>query len=109
MIHGLLSELNLTKAFVCISGGILNGLKEELFVHKVRAGAGCKISTVFYKFHSAHVDLFVACDSFFYRCSGLGEGRRIEYYDIERFALFFQAGEKFEYVGTLKAEKNLYA
>ena len=64
MIGSLLAELDLSERDAGIARCFLHHLHEELFPHKMRAGAGRQISAARQDLHRTVVDLLVAAEGF---------------------------------------------
>ena len=74
-------------------------LYEELFFHKVGAGASCQVPTTGKKLHSFKVNFLITTDSIFYSATGFSERRRVENNEIV-FTRFFicKFAEQIEHV-----------
>ena len=78
VIRCLRAELDLAEPATGAVGGLFQGLAEQVLLHEMRAGAGREEPAVFYKPHSAEVDLAVALDGILCDLPGLCEGGRVE-------------------------------
>ena len=59
MVAGLGAEFYLAQSAVSASGRLVDGLREELRIHKMGAGTGGKKTAVLYQPYSPQVDLTV--------------------------------------------------
>lgn len=60
MIGGLGSVFDLAQPFVDIGSCFTDGFCEKLRIHKMGAGAGGKVSSVFYQLHASDIDFTIA-------------------------------------------------
>ena len=89
MVAGLGAEFYLAQPAVSASGCLVDGLGEELRIHKMGAGTGGKKTAVLYQPYSPQVDLTVTFYSVLNGTAGLRKSGGIQNHNIKQFSGFF--------------------